>query len=49
MTKGTPHSLFVADSTRELLNGGADGLVFVGELAVRGRQAPVRTWSLADG
>ncbi len=48
MTKGTPHSLFVADSTRELLNGGADGLVFVGELAVRGRQAPVRTWSLPD-
>ena len=49
MTKGTPHSLFVADSTRELLNGGADGLVFVGELSVRGRQAPVRTWSLPDG
>ena len=49
MTKGTPHALFVADSTRELLNGGADGLVFVDELAVRGRQAPVRTWSLPDG
>jgi adenylate cyclase len=48
LTKGTPHSLFVADSTRELLNGGGGGLVFVGELAVRGRQAPVRTWSLPE-
>ena len=48
MTKGTPHSLFVADSTRELLDGGGNELVYVGELAVRGRQAPVRTWSLPD-
>jgi adenylate cyclase len=47
LTKGTPHSLFVADSTRALLNGGADELVFVGELAVRGKQAPVRVWTSA--
>ena len=46
MTKGTPHSLFIADSTRALLNGDASELVFVGELAVRGKQAPARVWSL---
>jgi adenylate cyclase len=45
MTKGTPHSLFVAESTRSLLNGGAEELEFVGELPVRGKQAPVRIWS----
>jgi adenylate cyclase len=48
MTKGTTHSLFVAESTRSLLNGGAEELDFVGELPVRGKQAPVRIWSPAE-
>ena len=50
MTKDTPHSLFLSGSTRALLTGhpAAEELVFVGELSVRGRQAPVRTWTLPD-
>jgi adenylate cyclase len=48
MTKGTTHSLFVAESTRSLLNGGAEELDFVGELPVRGKQASVRIWSPAE-
>ena len=48
MTKETSHSLFVAESTRALLNGDADGLVFVGELAVPGRHAQIRVWSTPD-
>jgi class 3 adenylate cyclase len=46
MTKGTPHAVFVCESTRSPLNGSSDDLVFVGELPVRGRRAPVRLWSL---
>jgi adenylate cyclase len=46
MTKGTPHSLFVAESTRALFNGAADDLFFVGEFPVRGKQAAIRLWSL---
>jgi adenylate cyclase len=45
MTKGTPHQLFVADSTKRLL-ADADGLVYVKELAVRGRGAPIAVWTI---
>ena len=39
MTKGTPHQLFVADSTRERLQReAADDLVYVDEFEVRGRR-----------
>jgi adenylate cyclase len=48
MTKGTSHSLFIAESTHALLNGVGEDLVFVGELPVRGKQAPARVWSLAE-
>jgi adenylate cyclase len=48
MTKGTPHQLFVADSTRARLKEPAPDLVFVGELEVRGRTAKVKLWSLPD-
>jgi adenylate cyclase len=48
MTKGTPHQLFVSDSTRALLTEQPADLVFVDELAVRGRKATVKLWSLAD-
>jgi len=47
MTKGTPHSIFIADSTRQLLSS-SDGLVFVDEFEVRGKQAKIRLWTLAD-
>jgi adenylate cyclase len=48
MTKGTPHQLFVADSTRSMLRRPPSDLVFVDELEVRGRLAKVRLWALAD-
>ncbi len=45
MTKDTPHQLFVADSTRSLLDAD-DALIYVDDLPVRGRQATVKVWSL---
>jgi adenylate cyclase len=48
MTKGTPHSLFLADSTKDALTRPADDLVFVDELPVRGREAPIKLWSIAE-
>jgi adenylate cyclase len=48
MTKGTPHQLFLADSTRSRLNDPATDLVYVDEFEVRGRQAKVKLWSLPD-
>jgi len=45
MTKGTPHQVFIADSTRAEM---ADGrrLTFVDEFAVRGRTAGIKVWTL---
>jgi adenylate cyclase len=48
MTKGTPHMLFLADSTREFLKEQPDDLVYVDEYEVRGRQAKIKLWSLED-
>ncbi|MGH3104708.1 MAG: adenylate/guanylate cyclase domain-containing protein, partial [Gaiellaceae bacterium] len=49
MTKGTPHMLFLAESTRVALLEEPDDLLFVDEFEVRGRQGSVKIWSLADG
>ena len=49
MTKGTPHSVFISDSTRLLLQQDVLDLVFVDEMEVRGRQAKVKLWSLPVG
>lgn len=49
MTKGTPHSLFISDTTVELLEAEVPDLVFVDEMEVRGRQAKVKLWSLPLG
>jgi adenylate cyclase len=46
MTKGTAHSLLIAESTRELLRRPADDLVFVDERDVPGRRARIRLWTL---
>jgi adenylate cyclase len=46
MTKGTPHMLYLSDSTREFLKERPEDLVFVGEFEVRGRQAKIKLWSL---
>ena len=48
MTKGTPYQLFVADSTYSGLSETPEDLVFVDEMAVRGRQTGVRLWGLPD-
>jgi adenylate cyclase len=48
MTKGTPHQLFVADSTREALTDPPEDLVFVDEFEVRGREARIKLWSLVS-
>jgi adenylate cyclase len=49
MTKGTPHSVFISDSTVQLLQEEVPDLVFVDEMEVRGRQAKVKLWSLPIG
>jgi adenylate cyclase len=49
MTKGTPHMIFLSDSTREGLRSEPDDLVHVEEMEVRGRQAKVVIWSVGDG
>jgi class 3 adenylate cyclase len=46
MTKGTPYSIFLSESTLELIQSRPDDLVFVDEMEVRGRQAKLRLWAL---
>ena len=46
MTKETPHSAFIAESTTDLLRAEASGLTYVDEFAVRGREATIRVWTL---
>ena len=48
MTKGTPYALFLADSTREALTAETLDLLYVDEMAVRGRKAPIKLWSLQN-
>jgi adenylate cyclase len=48
MTKGTPHQLFMSDTTREGLQREVADLVYVDEFEVRGREAKVKIWSIAD-
>jgi adenylate cyclase len=45
MTKGTPHQLFIADSTRAALRDGADDLTYVDQLAIRGRARGIKVWT----
>jgi adenylate cyclase len=47
MTKGSGHSLFVADSTRELLSERDGELSYVDSMPVRGRAEEIRVWALA--
>jgi adenylate cyclase len=48
MTKGTPHQLYLADTTYQALTRPADDLETVGEAEVRGRKAKVLLWSLRE-
>jgi adenylate cyclase len=45
MTKGTPHQVFIADSTRAELADG-ERLAFVDEYPIRGRNARTKVWTL---
>ncbi len=49
MTKGTPHQLYISDTTKQKLTRAPDDLVDVGEAEVRGRKGKVLLWSLRDG
>jgi adenylate cyclase len=47
MTKQTPHSILISESTRRLLRPPPDDLVFVDEVEVRGKRSKIRLWTLA--
>ncbi len=46
MTKDTPHQVLIAASTRALMHNGADDLVDLGELPVRGRSAGIEVFTV---
>jgi adenylate cyclase len=48
MTKGTPHQLFLSDSTREALLRPEEDLVYVDEVAIRGRVEKLKLWSIKE-
>jgi len=48
MTKGQPYALFMSDTTKEALTKEVHDIVFVDEFEVRGRQEPVKIWSIED-
>ena len=48
MTKGQPYVLFMSDTTKEALTKEVPDIVFVDEFEVRGRQEPVKIWSIED-
>ena len=48
MTKRTPHSILISESTRRLLRQPSDDLVSVGEVDVRGKRSKISVWTLAE-
>jgi adenylate cyclase len=48
LTKGTPYQLLLSDATREALIDAPEDLVFVEETEIRGREARMKLWSIAD-
>ena len=48
MTKGTGHTLFLSEATKERLNSEYSDVVFVGEFEVRGRREQIGLWTIAD-
>ena len=46
MTKGSAHTIFLADSVREMLTGERTDLVRVDAMRVRGKDEPVVVWSV---
>ncbi|MDQ4049406.1 MAG: hypothetical protein M3131_08520, partial [Actinomycetota bacterium] len=48
MTKGTPHQVFVSETTFKRLRSAPEDLVFYKEVEVRGRLAPVKVYGIAE-
>jgi adenylate cyclase len=48
LTKGTPHQLFLSDTTKEALQSPLDDLIEVGETEIRGRQGRIKLWSIPE-
>ncbi|MDQ4049193.1 MAG: adenylate/guanylate cyclase domain-containing protein [Actinomycetota bacterium] len=48
MTKGTPHQVFVSETTFKRLRSAPEDLVFYEEVEVRGRLAPVKVYGIAE-
>jgi adenylate cyclase len=47
LTKGSGHSMFIGESTRFMLLGEPPALDYVGEFAIRGREAKMKIWAPA--
>jgi adenylate cyclase len=47
MTKGSEHTIFLADSVRQMLTRERTDLVRVESMRVRGKDEPVMVWSVA--
>jgi adenylate cyclase len=45
LTKQTGHAILVADQTRANMTTGADGLTFVDEFEIRGRESRLKLWT----
>ena len=45
LTKQTGNSILLADQTRTNMTGSTDGLVFVDEFDIRGRQSRMKLWT----
>jgi adenylate cyclase len=45
LTKGSGHSMFIAESTRFMVVGEPPPLVYAGEFAIRGREAKMKIWA----
>ncbi|MFL5841840.1 MAG: CHASE2 domain-containing protein [Thermoleophilaceae bacterium] len=45
LTKGSGHSMFIAESTRFMLLGEPPPLLYVGEFAIRGREGRMKIWA----
>jgi adenylate cyclase len=48
MTKQTPYSILISDSTRALLRPPPDDFAFVDKVEVRGKTSKIRIWTLAE-
>ena len=46
MTKGTPHMVFMSESTRAVLSEEPEDIVFVDDFEIRGREEKVKVWSV---